>query len=225
MDLLKTFTCVISLLALSKSSFLWGIEATYTIISKSGQKLIIEEPFYDGENLKAVRTSDGMPFTISPDALSPESWKKLNHDATANMRVSLRVKPVSFSRRDTEHHTLYGTYENTQISRQFHVSISSTSYFKKPTAVMCFWISGRDLKTEKHEVKLSRDQPYEFQTGGSASQSSLKGLEFPSNYRESKETDFVVVVEHESGSISEIYATQKGAKDLILEYYEKKDKR
>lgn len=70
-----------------------------------------------------------------------------------------------------------------------------------------------------HEIVLCRKHPFELKTGGSASQFTPRSLPVSTNYRESKETDFVVVAENQDGSISEIIATQTGAEQLIREYY------
>lgn len=194
----------------------------YTITSSSGQELQIINPNYDGASLKATRLEDRRSFNIDPQKLSPESWKALNKAVTAKMRISLNLTPHKISRRDTVIQSAFENYDQSQVSREFKVSATSTSYFKKPMTIVCYWISGRDISIESHKIELSRTEDFEIISGGSASQTTIQGYTFPTNYREKKETDFVVVAEHEDGSIAEIKATQKGAEELIIEYYTNK---
>lgn len=198
------------------------IEATptYSITNLSGTTIEISDPFYDGQVLKAKRAVDGLSFQIAPDLLTNDSWEDLNAETTKNLRVSLQVKPLKHSRRSFETYSYFsGTIEHTHVSRIFEIEVSSQSHFEKHAKVVCYWISGHSVNAETHSIAISRNKPFTLETGGSARQASSKAIRFPTNYKQRKETDFVVVVENSDGSICEIYATKDGAKDLIASQY------
>jgi hypothetical protein len=203
---------------------------SYKLVSKDGREIIVSKPFYDGEELKVTRDSDGRTVRLNPSLLTPESWQNLNQEVTARMGLSLDVRPVSHRKdKETEWKTSWGSHDSTYtVDRSFQIRVSSTSYFEKPITIAAYFVTGRDtLNVELVKHKLTRNNPVTYITTGSAEQKVLHLAALGLTYSEGQDvssTDMTVVVEHADGTIAETYTTNKSALDLVLAYYQSKDK-
>jgi hypothetical protein len=203
------------------------IAQTYTITNQSGHTLEIKDPYYDGEELKFKRVSDGRTFRIDPATLKPDSWKNLNQAATARMGISLTVKPRSL-KKDEETHwsTSWGSHESSyKIARSFGVEVRLTNHFTKPITVRIYFVDGRDrITVQTYPHQLSYSNPFRLDGSVKGTQEVLHlnalGITFSSG-DSVRGTDYAVTVHHADGSIADSYATNKSALDAILAYHKK----
>lgn len=206
--------CILLLAALTATA------QTYTLHSRDGRTLEIKDPYYDGQELKVTRASDGQNLKFSPDLLTADSWAQLNREATASMRVRLIVKPVAIRKnKETHWQTAYGSSHTTEtVSREFEVEVIMANYFEKPITIECYWVTGHTATVEHYRRTVSHTKPIKLIAGGSAEKETLDlkalGITYTSG-RETAKTDLVIIVRHENGTISETYASNQSASDLI----------